>query len=185
MSTPTQIRAGDSASWTESLPDYPPAAGWQLTVRILWPTASAYAVAAVEEAGDYRVTIPATATEAWTAGRATLVRVLTRTVGEDEERVTLAPVVLHVQPNLATVAQLDGRTDAERALADAEAALAAYLASGRLHVAGYTINGRQMTFRSADELRAIIEHYKREVTAERARAAALNGYAPERIFTRF
>jgi hypothetical protein len=59
------------------------------------------------------------------------------------------------------------------------------MASGRAHVEEYEIAGRRMKFRSADELRGLVEFYQREVATERARALALSGVAPGRILTRF
>lgn len=183
MSAPSQIRAGDSVAWSETLTDYPASAGWVLKYRILYRSGSGTAIAfeATADGDDHAVALAAATTAAYAAGAATLVRYVEKGV----DKVTLGTQAIEILPDVTVAATLDTRTQNERALADAEAALADHLESGRAHVQSYTIAGRTMAFRAVDELRALIEHYQRLVAADRARAAALNGYAPGRVFTRF
>ena len=61
----------------------------------------------------------------------------------------------------------DGRTTAEKALADAEAALMRYNEKGQ-RVQSYTINNRSMTFSSASEILEIIRYWRKRVMAERS-----------------
>ncbi|MEW6612698.1 MAG: hypothetical protein AB1409_08155 [Pseudomonadota bacterium] len=181
MNAPTSFRAGDSVSWTETLAAYPASAGWALKYRLLWSTGTAVAITATASGDGFAVTLSATDTAAWTAGAATLVS----WVEKGTQRVTLAQQAVTILPNLAAAATYDGRSQAQKALADAKAALAAYMANGQIHVAEYEIAGRRMKFRSSAEIRDLINHYEREVAAERALQALLEGGTPGRVLTRF
>lgn len=185
MSAPTQIRAGDSAAWTETLPDHPPAAGWALHYRLLWSAATAVDIDAVAGADNYVVTLTPTDTAAWTAGVSTLVWWVERGADETLERAFLGQHAVTILPNLTTAATYDARSTNARALADAKAALAKHVASGRMHVGEYNIAGRAMKFRTADEITALIEYYERECAKERAAFAILQGGSPGRVLTRF
>ncbi|MDD3674994.1 hypothetical protein [Thauera propionica] len=178
---PSTLRAGDSASWSVTLSGYSPAEGWALHYRLLWPAGTAVTLETTEAGESFAVSISAEVSGNWPAGPATLAW----WVAKAGHRRTLGHQPITILPNLAVVATFDGRSDNERALIAAKAALTKYLESGRGHVESYTIADRQMKFRSADELRALIEHYERECAIERARANALQGHATGRILTRF
>jgi hypothetical protein len=178
---PSTLRAGDSAGWSVTLAAYSPADGWALHYRLLWPTGAAVDIEAAAAGAAYAVAISAESSATWPAGPATLAWWVTK----DADRKTLGQQSVTILPNLATATTFDSRSDNEKALAAAKAALIRYLESGRGHVESYAIAGRQMKFRTADELRALIEHYERACALERARALALKGHAPGRILTRF
>lgn len=181
---PTAIRAGDTVTWSREMPEHSAADGWALKYRLLYPSGAAVEIATTGAGTTHSVTLSATTTAAWASGAATLVALAEKGSGAGLERVTLESQPVTILPNLATAATLDNRSQAAKALADAQAALAAYMGSGRLHVAGYSIAGRQMQFRSADEIQALIKHYEAEVGKERALLAALSGGAPGRVVCR-
>lgn len=185
VSLPSTLRAGDSAGWVVSYADYPASAGWQLHYRLLWPSGPAVTFDAAAQGDDHAVALTGDTTADWQAGAATLVWWVTRDDDGTLTRHTLGQQAVSILPDLTAATTHDGRSLNERALADAEAALAAHMASGRAHVEEYEVAGRRMKFRSADELRDLINYYKREVATERARALALSGVAPGRILTRF
>lgn len=183
MTAPTRFRAGDSASWSVRLPAYPHVDGWALSYRLLSPAGGApvsIAAAAGTELDTYTVTLAGTDTAAFPVGAASLVAVVTR--GPD--RHTLGVQAISIAPDLTTATTHDARSQARRALEDARAALAAHMASGRMHVQAYAIAGRQMTFRSVQELRDLIAYWEAEVAKETAAQAAINGHASGRILTR-
>jgi hypothetical protein len=183
---PATIRAGDAVSWTRDLPQYLPADGWTLKYRLLWRAAPAAAISsAAYNTTLHLVALTAADTAAFQAGRATMVGWVERTVADVDERVTLSQLQVEVLPDLTTATSLDGRSANERALADARAALAAYAAGGQAMVEEYQILGRRMKFRDVAQVHALIQHYEREVAKDQARAAALQGFAPGRIYTRF
>lgn len=177
---PTTIRAGDSVAWRVELAAYLPADGWALHYRLLWPTGAAVSFDATADGTAHAVSLTSADTASWAAGSATLVS----WVEQGADRVTLAQQPVQLLPDLTAAANFDSRTQNEIALADCQQALADYLASGKAHVAGYGVAGRTMTFRSTDEIRALIEHYQREVARERANRAALSGGSPGRIMVR-
>jgi hypothetical protein len=176
---PRALRAGDSAAWRRALAAYPPADGWALAYRIVYASGTAVDIATTPDAGEYAVSLAPATTAAYVAGAATLVGRVTRA----GEAVTVYAAPLTILPDLATVANLDPRSSAAKALADAEAALAAYLGSGA-HVQSWTIGGKQMTFRSSAELIALVEFYRREVAREQVAARLAAGGAPGRVLVR-
>ena len=184
MSAPTEIRAGDSVAWYDTHPAYIPTDGWTLRFRMIWPTGTPVAFDAAADGSDYLVSLTAATTSSWTAGTATLVSWVERGAGASLERVTLEQSQVSILPDLTAATTFDGRSENEKALADAKAALAAYMASGRLHVAAYDIAGRKMQFRSADEISALVDHYERACATDRALLAILNGGSPGRVIVR-
>ena len=180
---PTTIRAGDGVQWRRSLPEHLATDGWVLKYRVLRAVPPHRDITAAADGADHLVSLSATTTAAWQAGRATLVGWAEKAA--TGERETLLQQSMDVLPDLTAATSLDGRTAAQRRLADAEAALSAYLAGGQGHVAEYVINGRRMVFREARELQDLVDGARRDVARENARAAAAQGYAPGRIYTRF
>jgi hypothetical protein len=183
---PASFRAGDSAAWKTALPDYPSTDGWSLIYRLIFPGSAVADIPATGgTGGDYTIALSATVTSAWPAGPGTLVSRVDRGSGAGLERLTLNQQAVVILPNLATANNFDGRSANVKALADARAALAQYMANGQMHVAEYEIAGRRMKFRSAQEIIDLIAYYEREVAKERAAAALMQGIAPGRIYTRF
>ena len=174
MDEPTSFRAGDSASWTVNLPDYLPSAGWSLKYRLLSLGGVAQDIAATPSGDDYAVAITSSESASWIAGSATLVKF----VEKGAQKVTLAPVVVQILPDLSVAASHDGRTANEKGLADAEAALAAYVAAGQMHVECYEIAGRSMKFRTVQDIKDLINHYRLAVAKDNDAKALLTGGSP-------
>lgn len=170
MSTPNTFRAGDSASWSEYLPDFLPANGWVLKYRLLWPSSSE-TISSSASGTEHAVSLSATDTASWPAGAATLVR----WVENEGFKVTLSTAAITILPDLTAVTSHDGRSFNRRALDAAEAALLAYLEGGKATVAEYEIAGRKMKFRDADQITALINHYRPLVARENAAMALLQG----------
>jgi len=85
-------------------------------------------------------------------------------------RLTIAEGELTVEADLALAgANFDNRTVAEKALSDAENALALFRASGG-RLAAYTIGTTHVAFQSDRELLQVIEYWKRRVATERSQA---------------
>lgn len=181
MSTPDTFRAGDSISWSESIPDYLPADGWVLKYRLLWSTGNDSFVATASGV-EHAVSLSSAATQGWPAGAATLVRYVEHaTLG----KITLSSGAVTILPDLTAATSHDGRTRNRRLLDDAEAALAAYLQGGRAMVAEYEIGDRKMKFRSVEEIQKLIDYYRPLVARENAALALLEGGSiPGRIIYR-
>lgn len=184
MEEPTTLRAGDSVSWTKSLPTYPSTDGWSLHYRLLWPTGTAAEITTSASGVDYTVSLTAANTASWAAGSASLVSYVKKGSGASEERATLERLDVTILPDLTAAATFDGRTQNQKALADARTALASYMAGGKLHVAEYDVAGRRMKFRAASEITDLINYYEREVARERIATAIANGGAPGRVVYR-
>lgn len=166
---PLSIRAGDSLSWSRSLPEFSAADGWTLKYRLLWPSGSSPASFSAVGAGtQHTVTLTAATTAVWPAGRATLFGFVERTVdGPATERVSLGTQSVLIAENLAAASAFDGRSANAKALDDLKAALATYCTAGHGPVAEYQIGDRRMKFRSTAEITDLIAHYEREVARER------------------
>lgn len=182
METPTTFRAGDSVGWTQHLAAYLPADGWSLKYRLLWPaTGTAVDITATVDGENHAVSLLAADTASWVAGPATLVSFVERA----GDRITLAAQAVTILPDLSAATMHDGRSRNEKALEDAEAALAAHVASGQTVVAEYEVAGRKMKFRTVLELENLIAFYRRAVAKERAALALLTGGSvPGRIYYR-
>lgn len=173
---PISIRAGVTTIWRREWADMP-APTWTLAYRIIFPAGAAHAVAVSQDGAGYIATIPASTT--LPAGPATLYGTMTN--GADVTSIYAAP--LQILPNLSTAANIDPRSSAEIALADAEAALAEYLKTGA-QISQWTINGKTMQFRAAADIIALVNHYRQIVARERIASAIQAGGAPGRIITR-
>lgn len=184
MEEPTTLRAGDSVSWTKSLPAYPSADGWSLHYRLLWATGAAVDITTTASGSDYSVALTAANTASWPAGSASLVSYIKKGSGASEERATLERLDVTILPDLTVAATFDARTQNQKGLADAKTALAAYMAGGKMHVAEYEVAGRKMKFRAAEEIENLINYYEREVARERIATAIANGGAPGRVVYR-
>lgn len=181
MNNPQSFRAGDSVSWTESLPEYLASSGWLLKFRMLWPTGAAVSINTTADGNNFLVNLLPADTAGWATGRATLVP----WVEKGTERITIAQQSIIILPNLATANTFDNRSKNQIALSDAEAALVAYSAGGKIHVAEYDIAGRRMKFRDSDQIISLINYYKIEVAKEKFDLAALSGKSPGRVVVRF
>lgn len=180
MNAPTTFRAGDSASWSESLPDYLPADGWALNFRLLWAAGGAD-IPSTPSGDEHAVSLSATATASWPAGPATLVSQAVK----GAEKITLGSQSVTILPDLMAAVSHDGRSRNQRALDAAEAALLAYAEGGKAHVAEYEIDGNRMRFRDTQQILDLINHFKRLVAKENAALALVQGGgAPGRVYYR-
>lgn len=174
MDSPDSFRAGDSVTWTVSLPAFPASAGWAVSYRLLSPSGVAVDIDSTASGDDHVTTLTAANTSVLTEGTATLVCIATK----GDERKTVGSKTVTILPDLAVIGTFDGRSRNQKTLDDLEAALAAYAAAGQGHVAEYQVAGRVMKFRTVEEIEALIAHYRRLVVKERAVLALLNGDEP-------
>lgn len=180
MSEPNTLQAGDTITWSRSLTSYPATAGWVLKYRLLFTSGTPVDITATASGADHAVSLAATATAGYTPGAATLVP----WVELGAERYTLDPIAVTVLANLAGATSYDGRTQNQRILQAAKAALETYMASGKLTVAEYELAGRRMRFRDLAHITETIATYERLVAADAARALAASGVAAGRVITR-
>jgi len=175
---PRTIRAGITTQWRRSYPQIKPPE-WSLEYRLIFPVGPAYDVPVAVDGDGWIATIPPSASPQLQQGSATLYG--TATDGADV--VAICAQRCEILPDLASVAMHDPRSQAEIALADAEAALAEYLKTGA-QISQWTINGKTMQFRAAADIIALVNHYRQIVARERIASAIQAGGAPGRIITR-
>lgn len=191
MAVPDKHYAGDTLEFVTSVPDFPPSAGWTLKYRFIprftTPVQLPIDITATATADDeYQVLVGPDFTAAWEPGTYNWGRWVeqagARQVLDDLYSMGSLEILLH--PAFAPAGS-DNRTQAQKALDDANAALAAFAASnGR--VKRYSIAGREMEFETSQQLVAVRNEWQKQVNREYRRAViATTGVDPNRVLSRF
>lgn len=180
------IVAGDTLDYSTAVPDFPATDGWTLVYQFVpkfsTPVQAPITVTATTyETTDYRVQEGPTTTADWEAGDYSWFSYVTKSGA----RQTVGSGLLEIKADPAALAQgHDARSGAERALDDANAALANFSATGG-RVKSYSIAGRSMEFDAAADILQLISYWKGEVLRERAAKAKRDGLAdPRRYYVR-
>jgi len=174
---PSDIRAGDTIKWKKTLADYP-ASEYTLSYRLI-SGANTIDVTATADGDTHSIEIAASTSDDYVAGEYEWFAFVTK----GSERYTVERGTLTVLANPATAT--DCRTDAKKILDDLTAAYKTYIAS-RGHIASYSIAGRAMTFRSAEEILKQITFWETKVRAEQAADKISQGLGSGRkVLTRF
>lgn len=185
MNIPNTLTAGDSAQWDDEPFVFNgiryDSAAYTLTYELRGP--KTLTIAAVAQGQGWRSSILPADADGLLAGTYWWAAILTapdvrRTVGSGQ---------LTVLANLAgiTADGYDGRTIAQKALADAEAALADLTSSGQ-KTKKYAIGTRNAEFFTAAELIAAISYWRIRVTNERTAEDIANGKGnPRNLYVRF
>lgn len=155
---PASIRAGDFATWTKTLGDYPASAGWVLSYALV-KTGTRILFSATASGDDHLIAVPAATTAAWAAGTYTWSARVTKTT----EVYTVGSGSIELLPDLAAASGgLDARSHAVKTLE----ALEAWIETRDAAVAEYEIAGRRMKFIPIGELLKMRDQYRREVASE-------------------
>ena len=168
---PTSVVAGDTLTWTKSLPDYLPGT-WTLKYRLI-NAAGKFDITATTSGNLHLVTVTSTTSASYTAGDYTWQAWVEKT----GERVTVGEGTITVRPNIAALNTLDARTHAAVIRDQLKAAYTAYTVSNG-NVSEYEIAGRRMRYRSAAEILTQLNFWEARVNAEKKTeriAAGLNG----------
>lgn len=174
MNIPESFRAGDTSQWID-----PPisingvtygSSDYALSYIIAGPVAPITLTATADGAG-WKTSIGLVESEQIVAGSYAWQAVLTSAT----QRITVASGRLTVNANLAeAIAGFDPRSIAEKALAEAEAALAQYHATGG-KVKEYVIGQRSMKFADSTQILQEISYWRTEVAKERNKARIAAG----------
>lgn len=177
-----QLIAGDSWSWSESVPLYPAGQGYTLHYALL-KSGTRIVLDSVADGDQHKFAIVAATTAAYAAGQYSWTAYVTK--GTD--RHTVGSGTVEIKPDLAAQsAGFDDRSQARIILDALQTAYQSYITDGKGHVAEYSIAGRVMKFRNAGEIITQINYWKAEVRAEERRAAIANGQSPaNRLLVRF
>lgn len=177
---PTSLRSGDSASWSRTVEDYGPGAGWTLSYALVPRTAAGvkHSVIGVANGDGWDLTLSAADTAALSSGPYTLVGVVTK--GSD--RRTIYSGACEVLPDLMQASAIDTRSDAQKIIESIDAWLANRAGwAGEKMVADRKIKQHPMP-----ELIALRQHYEGILARERELAAFAAGrpYIPGRAVVR-
>lgn len=163
---PTEIEAGTTVKWKKDLSDhYPADDGWSLAYTFINGSAK-FTVNATAEGKKFSVTIPASTTANYVAGRYEWIA----RVSKGSEAFTPDKGHCDVLKDLAAagLTVFDHRTHVKKTLDAIEAVIEGRATSDHL---SYTIAGRSITKMSVEELLKLRDRYKaeyqREVDAER------------------
>ena len=185
MNIPSILQAGDTSSWHDAPLNIDgvryDSTGYTLTHIIAGPTQPLTIVASSDGAG-WVTRLSLVDADKLVAGIYTWQAFLTSA----DTRITVGNGQLTVKANLSKVGQgYDGRSVAEKALADAEAALANYRATGG-KIKSYTIGMRAMTFMDSSSILQEINYWKTRVSHEKAQQRIANGLGnPRNLQVRF
>jgi hypothetical protein len=176
---------GDSATWPDdpvTLPDgrVADATLWTLKYALRGPVL--LDLIAVQGVRGWQTTLTAVASAALAAGSYAWSAAITSGL----ERITIGNGQLVITPNLASAAApFDSRSPAQIALANCEAAMATFNATGG-KVKMYEIAGRKMEFQTIGELMTLHSFWKMKVINEGAAQSIANGSGnPRNLYTRF
>ena len=161
--------AGETLNFRATTPDYPASAGWVVTLY-LNPRAGGTptSVTGTASGDDHLLQVSAATTAGWAPGA----WAWETWAAKGSERYRLEAGQLQVQAGLiGAAAGLDTRSQAQRALDDAEAALAAWTPTTKR----YRINGREMEFNAPADIIAVINHWRTAVKREQAEQAMAAG----------
>jgi hypothetical protein len=164
-----QIVVGETLNYRAIAADYPASAGWVVTLY-LNPRAggTATSVVGTADGADHLLQVTALTTAGWAAGA----WAWETWAALGGERYRLEHGQLDVVAGLiGAAAGTDTRSQAQRALDDANTALAAWTPTTKR----YRINGREMEFNSSAEIITIISHWTAAVKREEAAAAMAAG----------
>jgi hypothetical protein len=183
----SNLIAGDSLDFETEIVDsggnaYTADDGWAAKYRLI-PRASG---AVIEINGTYangiwRFQASTGATSGWTADTYSWSLIVSKT----GLRVTVEQGICVVAADVGAATLLDGRTQAERALDDAKAALANFNATGG-RVKAYSIAGRSMEFDNGGEILKLVSFWTGEVNNEKIAASVARGLGnPTKVYARF
>ena len=185
VNVPQSLIAGDSASWLDdaiTLADGRRAdsSAWTLRYSLRGPTQLDLTASA--SGSGWKTALSASASSVLTAGDYAWVAILSR----QTERFTVGQGRVTVQLDITTVTTAwDGRSAAQKALADCEAALADVSVSG-LRTKKYKIANREREFSTIAELLQLRDFWKLKVMAEGTAQSLANGHGnPRNLYVRF
>lgn len=164
MNEPQQITAGDSASWTWTLPEYSASAGWALSYVFRANGQPSVTVNATGSGSTYTVALTTTASALMQAGDWHWQAYATKS----PDRKTLGSGVLKVKPNFAAGGTFDPRSQVKKTLDAINACIAG---TAEREEQELTVDGMALRLRPVSELLTLRSTfsalYSQEVNADR------------------
>jgi hypothetical protein len=176
-----QLTAGDTLSFTTSLPDYPATAGWSMVYKIIPRTAgSVIELTSVASGDDHLVQAGSSVTATWAPGVYSWAGYATN----GTERYTLQTGNITIAADPGAVTTLDNRSSARKALEAVNTALESY--GAKAYMQKYELNGRMQQFHTPGEFLAFRSRLATEVAREDNAARIAAGLSPRnQIAVRF
>lgn len=174
---PTEINAGDTATWSRTLADHPASAGWALSYVLINATAK-ISISSTAGGDDHLVLVAASATAGWTAG----VYDWRARVTKSGEVYTVGQGRITVLPSLSA-STADLRSHARKTLDAIESVIEGRASQDVLE---YQIAGRSLKRIPVADLLVLRDRYRSEVAREDAANNAARGLPDRRrVFVRF
>jgi hypothetical protein len=175
---PTEITAGDTASWTRSLSNYPADEGWVLSYAFLKEgEGQQILITGTDDGGDHLVELTPATTQLWLAGTYNGQGYVTKTATGERHRIWSGQLV--VVPDFVTAGQIDTRSKARIILDFIENS---WEKVGSGQIARTTVGSVSFEFRSIDDLIKGRDYWLARVTEEETIAA---GGTRKMILARF
>lgn len=181
---PTELRAGDSATWTRQLPDYPAGDGWTLQYFLSDQTHT-ITITSTAVGDDHLVSLTPSGSASWVPGVYRIAEFVTKGTPPTDEKHTISDGSIRILPDLSTNVAYDTRTDARIIYDQLIAAYKSYVASNG-HLKEYEIAGRRTIYKTTTEILDQIKYWAQIVRDEDAAAAIAQGKPnPRRVGIRF
>ena len=185
LNIPETLRAGDTISWTESIPDYPASGGWTLAFVLQAKDQPFITITAATSGDDYAISNLPAVTRDWIAGVYSWQAYVYKEAGAViTEKYTLETGHLTILPDITQALSTDDlRSHAKKVLDALESLLEGKATSD---AASYSIAGRSITKMMPEELIKWRSFYKTEYERELEAEAIAKGLdSPRRIGVRF
>jgi len=171
---PLEITAGDRVTWELYLPEYLPADGWTLKYALRGP--SVIDLSAMANGQSHLIDVPGNTTKDFIPGSYSWARYVQKADGS-RETITTGRMV--IAPDLvATGANYDGSSHAERVLAAIERVIEGRAAKGDQEL---QFDGKRLTKMTVAELLNLRQHYRNELRKEREKQLRKSGRRTGRI----
>lgn len=176
---PSSATAGDSISWTRTLPDYPASAGWVLSYALL-SSAGKITITGTASGSDHLISVSAATSSAWTAGTYAWQSYVTN----GSERHLVSAGTIEIKANFAAVlAATDTRGHAQRVLDAIEAVLEGTATTDQRRT---KIGDKEIDRHTVGDLLKLRDYYKTEALRDAAAEKINQGLRPgNKILTRF
>ncbi len=158
---PTSLRAGETLTFSRSLPDYSASAGWSITYYFTGVNGQ-FSFTSAASGGDHLVTVAASATAEWVAGDYFGSGIVT----DGSSKFEVYSAKLTVKPNLATIEPgTDLRSQNRRILDNVNAAIEGKATHDILNS---DVEGTKIERLTPEQLLVLRDRYAQLVAAEEA-----------------
>ena len=168
MNEPTKIQSGLNIEWTEFTSDYSAADGWTLKYR-LFNSVGKVDISSAADGANHKVTLAAAITAAYIAGDYSWLSY----VEKGADKIEIARGYIKIVEDVLSMAAFDFRSENRKTYELLLTAQQNWAANGE--AVSISIGGRNVNYRSFDELKSAIATYKQLVYNEELEADIASG----------